>query len=221
MEFDHYSTAACFWRDAYLAAMRVGHKEPDAVADEAFLAFTSRFVEPEYEALAVGVDMAKEGSDQTVIARRTTPPYSDAVTGEALPPNWELISKEKTIEDAQRTVAGMARKRWPEFIGHGAAEQMRKNKEILEAANHAAQLAAGVPRKSAKDSLDEVNKLNAALRGDTSLVGGMQEITMAPINAEKYAAVAGKLQAEIDANEKARSAQHRIDEFLNDHNLGD
>jgi hypothetical protein len=42
-EYNPYSAAAKFWRDAYLAAFNCGHKDPEAVADEAFLAFESRF----------------------------------------------------------------------------------------------------------------------------------------------------------------------------------
>ena len=42
-EYNPYSAAAKFWREAYLLALAHGHGDPEAVADEAFLAFESRF----------------------------------------------------------------------------------------------------------------------------------------------------------------------------------
>ena len=46
MEHNVYGTQATFWRDVYLTALRAGHPDPAAAADEAFLAFDCRFIEP-------------------------------------------------------------------------------------------------------------------------------------------------------------------------------
>lgn len=45
MEHNVYGTQATFWRDVYLTALRAGHPDPAAAADEAFLAFDCRFGE--------------------------------------------------------------------------------------------------------------------------------------------------------------------------------
>lgn len=47
MEHNPYDVHAEFWRDTYLAALQVGHRDPAAAADEAFMAFDSRFGEVE------------------------------------------------------------------------------------------------------------------------------------------------------------------------------
>lgn len=43
IEYSPHSPAADFWRQTYLKAMEVGHKDPAAVADAAFVDFESRF----------------------------------------------------------------------------------------------------------------------------------------------------------------------------------
>lgn len=60
MEHNVYGTQATFWRDAYLTALRAGHPDPAAAADEAFLAFDCRFSEPTIDGAALcGSQMAQ------------------------------------------------------------------------------------------------------------------------------------------------------------------
>lgn len=53
MEHNVYGTQATFWRDVYLTALRAGHPDPAAAADEAFLAFDCRFSEPTIDGAAL------------------------------------------------------------------------------------------------------------------------------------------------------------------------
>lgn len=60
MEYSIHSIQASFWRDAYLAAVRAGHPDPAAAADEAFVDFDCRFIEPTIDGAAlVGAQMAQ------------------------------------------------------------------------------------------------------------------------------------------------------------------
>jgi hypothetical protein len=106
-EYNPHSTAAKFWRDAYLAAFNCGHKDPEAAADEAFMAFESRFgvytEEEESEALCgeqqradgTGIGAGQHMADGMGIGVATRQ-FGDRLLGEG--PSIEAGDAPQTVE---------------------------------------------------------------------------------------------------------------------------
>lgn len=68
MEHNVYGTQATFWRDVYLTALRAGHPDPAAAADEAFVAFDCRFSEPTIDGAALaGAEPAPLTADELML----------------------------------------------------------------------------------------------------------------------------------------------------------
>lgn len=96
MEYSIHSPQASFWRDAYLAAMRAGHPDPAAAADEAFLAFDCRFIEPTIDGAAlVGAQMAQHvpqfGSNACDALNSGAAGYAASVNRDYEPPDMTVL----------------------------------------------------------------------------------------------------------------------------------